>query len=64
VTPESPMRADVPATAMGFQTTHWTMVLAAREKDGKVARECAGQFVLDLLVSALCLHPATRRKPA
>jgi RNA polymerase sigma-70 factor (ECF subfamily) len=24
---------------MGFQTTHWTVVLAAREKDGTVARE-------------------------
>jgi RNA polymerase sigma-70 factor (ECF subfamily) len=31
--------AGVPPTAMGFHTTHWTMVLAAREKDGTVARE-------------------------
>ena len=33
------MRADVPATAMGFHTTHWTMVLAAREQDGEVGRQ-------------------------
>ena len=30
---------EVPATSMGFHTTHWTVVLAAREKDGTVARE-------------------------
>ena len=31
-------RDAVPATAMGFHTTHWTIVLAAREKDGTIAR--------------------------
>lgn len=39
MSPVSSKRADVPATAIGFHTTHWTMVLAAREKDGAVARE-------------------------
>jgi RNA polymerase sigma-70 factor (ECF subfamily) len=39
VTPDSQLRADAPATAAGFHTTHWTMVLAAQEKDGTVARE-------------------------
>src|SRR5213078_3434292 len=33
-------RSDHPcATFVAFHTTHWTMVLAAREKDGTVARE-------------------------
>lgn len=32
------MRETVPATAVGFHTTHWTMVLAARERDGEVGR--------------------------
>src|SRR5262245_1495275 len=32
-------RGDAPATAAGFHTTHWTMVLAAREKDSTVAQE-------------------------
>src|SRR5205814_5908950 len=30
---------DSPATSRGFHTTHWTIILAAREKDGTVARE-------------------------
>src|SRR6266487_6965873 len=34
-----PACADLPTSAMGFHTTHWTVVLAAREKDGRVARE-------------------------
>src|SRR5436309_2738006 len=34
-----PTCADLPTSAMGFHTTHWTVVLAAREKDGTVARE-------------------------
>src|SRR6266487_6246916 len=34
-----PACADLPTSAMGFHTTHWTVVLAAREKDGTVARE-------------------------
>jgi len=36
--PADPGRDDSSATSRGFQTTHWTMVLAAREKDGTVAR--------------------------
>src|SRR5437867_4763409 len=37
--PANPGGADFPATSRGFHTTHWTIVLAAREKDGTVARE-------------------------
>jgi RNA polymerase sigma factor (sigma-70 family) len=33
------MRDNAPATALGFQTTHWTVVLAAREKGGPAERE-------------------------
>jgi RNA polymerase sigma-70 factor (ECF subfamily) len=33
------VRADVPATAIGFHTTHWTMVLAARQQDGEAGRQ-------------------------
>lgn len=32
-------RADLPSAAAGFHTTHWTVVLAAREKDGAMARD-------------------------
>jgi len=32
-------RNGVPATVAGFHTTHWTLVLAAREKDGAAAQE-------------------------
>lgn len=39
MTPANPARNDVPATALGFHTTHWTVVLAAREKDGNAAQE-------------------------
>jgi RNA polymerase sigma factor (sigma-70 family) len=39
MSPAFPNRDDAPATAMGFHTTHWTLVLAAREKDDTVARE-------------------------
>jgi RNA polymerase sigma-70 factor (ECF subfamily) len=38
MSPAIPARRDVPAAAMGFHTTHWTMVLAAREQDGEVGR--------------------------
>lgn len=37
--PMPQMRADAPATAMGFHTTHWTVVLAARAGDGTSASE-------------------------
>src|SRR6187431_1536840 len=33
------MQADLPSQTAGFHTTHWTVVLAAREKDGVTARE-------------------------
>ena len=37
--PANPGGDDTPITSRGFHTTHWTIVLAAREKDGTVARE-------------------------
>src|SRR6266542_2857924 len=37
--PADPRSADSPITSRGFHTTHWTIVLAAREKNGTVARE-------------------------
>ena len=37
--PDVPRRDDLPATAIGFHTTHWTLVVAAREKDGVIAQE-------------------------
>jgi len=37
--PDVPRRDDLPATASGFHTTHWTLVLAARDQDGPLARE-------------------------
>src|SRR5204863_908932 len=37
--PTNPVRDDSHTTSRGFHTTHWTMVLAAREKDGTGARE-------------------------
>ncbi len=37
--PANPLPENAPATGMGFQTTHWSVVLAAREKDPAVARE-------------------------
>ena len=33
------MHADLPSQIAGFHTTHWTVVLAAREKDGDAAHE-------------------------
>src|SRR5215471_11572648 len=36
--PGDPVRSAAP-TAVGFHTTHWTLVLAAQAKDGTVARE-------------------------
>jgi len=37
--PVDSARDDPPPTARGFQTTHWTVVLTAREKDGTAAQE-------------------------
>lgn len=37
--PTNPARDGAPATGMGFQTTHWSVVLAARDRDGTVGRE-------------------------
>src|SRR6266571_6005243 len=34
-----PACANLPTSAMGFHTTHWTVVLAARDKDGTAAQE-------------------------
>jgi len=39
MSPANPGRDDSPATSMCFHTTHWTVGLAAREKDGAVGRE-------------------------
>jgi RNA polymerase sigma factor (sigma-70 family) len=47
MSPASPRDDDLPATAAGFHTTHWTMVLAAREQDG-----AAGQEALERLCVA------------
>ncbi len=37
--PDRPTRADLPTSAMGFHTTHWSVVLSARSDDGTSARE-------------------------
>src|SRR2546422_6781863 len=39
MSPDSAMRADIPTSVRGFQTTHWTVVLAARGGDGRSAQE-------------------------
>jgi RNA polymerase sigma factor (sigma-70 family) len=39
MSPVSPIGADLPTAAMGFHTTHWTVVLTARAKDSTAARE-------------------------
>ncbi len=39
MSPANPVRDESSATSRGFHTTHWTIVLAAREKNGTVARE-------------------------
>ena len=46
MTPGSERRAESPATAAGFHTTHWTMVLAARDRDGATAREALSNLCL------------------
>jgi RNA polymerase sigma-70 factor (ECF subfamily) len=33
-----PARKDIPATVLGFRTTHWATVLTARDKDGPAAQ--------------------------
>jgi len=61
MSPGSPKRADVPTEAMGFSTTHWTIVLAARAGDGTASREA---------LASLCssywypLYAFTRRQGA
>ena len=40
--PES--RSNVPATAMGFHTTHWTVVLAAQDGDGTAASQALAEL--------------------
>jgi len=42
--PADPGSDNSPATSMGFHTTHWTIVLAARQKDGTVAREALARL--------------------
>src|SRR5690348_7891293 len=44
MSPESPGRDCAPATAVGFHTTHWTMVMTARDKDGAEAQEALAQL--------------------
>lgn len=36
--------SDLPTAGMGFHTTHWTVVLAAREKNGATAHEALGRL--------------------
>jgi DNA-directed RNA polymerase specialized sigma24 family protein len=40
----NPVRDSAPATAAGFHTTHWTIVLAAGEKDSVPAREALAKL--------------------
>src|SRR5215475_11605208 len=37
--PSAPPRNELPTEAMGFHTTHWTVVLGASSGDGPVAAE-------------------------
>ena len=38
------MRECAPATAVGFHTTHWTVVLAARDQEGQAAQEALAEL--------------------
>src|SRR5439155_12821668 len=40
----APKLSDAHTAAMGFHTTHWTIVLAARKKDGTVAHEALARL--------------------
>src|SRR5262245_63205291 len=42
--PPSRIGDNTPATRLGFHTTHWTVVLAARQNDGVVAEEALGRL--------------------
>src|SRR5215831_8214226 len=42
--PSAPARKDFPTEAMGFHTTHWTVVLGARSGDGPGAAEALGSL--------------------
>jgi len=39
---DSPAHAEATSTRAGFHTTHWTVVLTARDKNGHVANEALG----------------------
>src|SRR5215813_6528377 len=39
MSPSPPARKDFPTEAMGFHTTHWTVVLGARDGDSAAAQE-------------------------
>ena len=39
MSPVNPARDDSSGTSRGFHTTHWTLVLTARERDGTVGQE-------------------------
>lgn len=44
MSPGSQARGDVPGTAIGFHTTHWTVVLAAQDGDGTAASEALAEL--------------------
>src|SRR3989442_321156 len=46
MSPANPVRDNSPATSMGFHTTHWTIVSAARDKDGTAAQEALANLCL------------------
>jgi RNA polymerase sigma-70 factor (ECF subfamily) len=44
---ECATRAEMPTSGLGFHTTHWTVVLAARADDGAAAQEALGRLCSD-----------------
>jgi len=44
MSPSAQARTDLPTEAMGFHTTHWTVVLAAQNGDGTSAREALAEL--------------------
>ena len=46
-----------------FPTTHWSRIVAARDRTTAEARRGLGCALLGLLVSALRVHPAQWERP-
>ena len=44
MSPGNPVRDDSSATSRGFHTTHWTVILTARERDGTAAQEALARL--------------------